>query len=123
MACIYSLVHVDLFTNKDTILQMASGSYDVHVQEIIGALIVGASVVMLCSEGNLDIRYVRQLIQSKQISYMQSVPAYLNNMLQFLRENNHSNLSTLRTLDVGGKCLILCVKNILPQICRRHQHS
>ena len=112
MACIYSLAHIYLFTSKDTMLQMASCSYDVHVQEIIGGLIAGASIVMLFSQGNLDFTYVEQVIQRKQVSYMQSVPAYLNSIVEFLRQNNHSNLSTLRTLDIGGKWFILVFKYI-----------
>jgi hypothetical protein len=70
-------------------IQMASCSYDVHVQEIIGALIVGSTIVMLCSQGNMDLEYVLTVLSEKQVSYMQSVPAYVNNMCDFLLKHNH----------------------------------
>ena len=103
MACVHTLVQVNLFTNKDTMLQMASCSYDVHVQEIIGAMIVGGSSVMLRPLGNMDLQYVMKVLHGKQISYMQNVPAYLSNMLEYLQKHNQTSSNTLRTLDVGGK--------------------
>ncbi|CAF1392096.1 unnamed protein product [Adineta steineri] len=103
MACIDSLVYINLFSNKDTMIQMASCSYDVHVQEIIGALTVGASIITLHPEGNMDIEYVINVLNKKAISYLQSVPAYVNNMLEYVEKNNSSSLSTLRTLDIGGE--------------------
>ncbi|CAF4099703.1 unnamed protein product, partial [Adineta steineri] len=103
MACVGSLVYIKLFSNKDTMMQMANCSYDVHIQEVIGALTVGASIVMLHPEGNMDIKYVVNALNEKEISYLQSVPAYVNNMLEYVKTNNASKLSNLRTLDVGGE--------------------
>ncbi|CAF4098502.1 unnamed protein product [Adineta steineri] len=102
-ACIDSLIYINLFSNKDNMIQMASCSYDVHVQEVIGGLTVGASIIMLHPEGNMDIEYVINVLNKKAISYLQSVPAYVNNMLEYVEKNNSSSLSTLRTLDIGGE--------------------
>ena len=103
IACIKSLVAMDLFTYKDTMMQMASCSYDVHVQEIVGALIVGSSIAMLRSQGNMNIEYVVSVLDEKQVSYMQTVPSYLNNMLNISSKPDISQFKTLRTLDIGGK--------------------
>ncbi|CAF3978115.1 unnamed protein product, partial [Adineta steineri] len=103
IACIDCLVYINLFAKKDTMIQMANCSYDAHVQEIIGALTVGASIIMLHPEGNMDIEYVIKLLNGKGVSYLQSVPAYVNNMLEYVEMNNASVLSTLRTLDIGGE--------------------
>ncbi|CAF4162691.1 unnamed protein product, partial [Adineta steineri] len=103
MTCIDSLVYINLFSSKDTMIQMASCSYDAHVQEIIGTLTVGATIIMLHPEGNMDIDYMIKLLNEKRISYLQSVPSYVNNMLEYVEKNNASNLSTLRTLDIGGE--------------------
>ena len=94
-------------------LQMATCSFDVHIQEIIGALIVGATTIMLRPQGNMDFEYVINMLKEKQISYLQSVPAYVNNMLDYLSKYNGSNLSTLRTLDIGGKLINLLILNII----------
>ena len=103
VACIQSLVQVNLFTENDTVLQMASCSYDVHVQEILGSLIVGCTSVMLHPHGNMDLDYVVAVVKEKQVSYMQSVPAYVGNLLNLLDEKNQNALPALRTLDIGGK--------------------
>ncbi|CAF3840785.1 unnamed protein product [Adineta steineri] len=103
MGCIDSQVYIKLFSNKDTMIQMANCSYDAHVQEIIGTLTVGATIIMLHPEGNMDIDYMIKLLNEKRISYLQSVPSYVNNMLEYVEKNNASNLSTLRTLDIGGE--------------------
>ncbi|CAF4177431.1 unnamed protein product, partial [Adineta steineri] len=99
---INAVIHVNVFTNNDTIVQMASCSFDVHVQELIGGLLAGASIVMLHPDGNMNFAYMMKLLQEKQITYLQGVPVYINNMLEFLLKYNYSNLSTLHTLDIGG---------------------
>ena len=117
--CIRSLVGIDLFTFKDTMVQMASCSYDVHVQEVIGALIVGSSIVMLRSQANIDLEYVLSVLNEKQVSYMQSVPTYLSHMINILPKYDYSQIRTLRTLDIGGKWHLKKRENVLPLFCRR----
>ena len=111
---------MELFGIKDNMLQLASCSYDVHVQEIIGGLIVGASIVMLCPQGNMDSEYVIKLMKTKQISYVQSVPAYLNNLFDCVRKQNSSDFMTLRNVDIGGKRFILFIRSTLLAFSRRH---
>jgi hypothetical protein len=84
-------------------LQMATCAFDVHVQEILGALLVGSSIAMLHPQGNMDFDYVLSVVRDKQVSHMQSVPAYLNNMLDILTKQDSSKFHTLRTIDIGGK--------------------
>ncbi|CAF4460360.1 unnamed protein product, partial [Adineta steineri] len=108
--CIQSLCYIDLLNNKDTIIQMAQCSYDVHVQEILGTLMIGATLIMLHPQGNLDIDYILRIVYEKQITYLQSVPAYLNNIDEFVLKYNKSKIFTLRNLDIGGKDFIACVE-------------
>ncbi|CAF4040459.1 unnamed protein product [Adineta steineri] len=102
LGCIQSLVDIDLFTCKDNMIQMASCSYDVHVQEIMGALIVGSTLVMLHSQGNMNLEYVLTVLDEKQVSYMQSVPTYINHMFDVSLQNDRSKFKALRTIDIGG---------------------
>lgn len=92
---------------------MASVSYDVHLQEIMGALTIGASIVMLHPEGNMDYKYVLKVIQTKQISYMQTVPAYIESMFDSIQTPDSRNLDTLRTLDIGGKHILYIVAELV----------
>jgi hypothetical protein len=64
---------------------------------------IGSSIVMLRSEGNVDFHYLLTILRQKQVSYMQCVPAYLTNLVDFLLKQNCPKLSTLRTIDIGGK--------------------
>ena len=54
----HSLIHIDTFNKNDTIVQMARCSFDIHVQEILGTLMIGATLVMLHPRGNIDFEYL-----------------------------------------------------------------
>jgi non-ribosomal peptide synthetase component E (peptide arylation enzyme) len=97
------MISMNLFTHQDIVVQMAGCSYDVHVQEIIGTLMIGATIVMLPPDSNMDVEYVLMTLEQKQVSYMQTVPAYLNNMLDVARKDDHSKLNALRIIDIGGE--------------------
>jgi hypothetical protein len=81
------------------------------VQEILGALAVGSSIITLHPQGNMDLEYVLTVLNEKQISYMQSVPAYLSNMCDFLLKNDFQKLVTLRNIDIGGKMFAIAIIN------------
>jgi non-ribosomal peptide synthetase component E (peptide arylation enzyme) len=108
---IRSLTHINLFNYNDIVVQMASCSYDSHVQEIMGAFIVGSSIVMLRPQGNMNFYYLFTMLSEKQVSYMQSVPAYLSNILDFFLKQNCGKLNALRTIDVGGKRFAYVFRN------------
>ncbi|CAF1563671.1 unnamed protein product, partial [Adineta steineri] len=95
MACIDSLVHINLFSNNDTMIQMASCSYDVHVQEIIGALTVGASIIMLHPEGNMDIEYFVAIDQEGEL--------FVGGMGVFAGYFRRDDLSAKALIDINGQ--------------------
>ncbi|CAF1082413.1 unnamed protein product [Adineta steineri] len=103
LACIDSLVRMNLFPNKGTLIQMASCSYDVHVQEIIGPLITSSTIIMLGSQGNMDLDYTSKTLNGKQVSYLSCVPSYADILLEFLQSHSISSLSSMRTVAVGGE--------------------
>ncbi|CAF1585046.1 unnamed protein product, partial [Adineta steineri] len=121
LACTASVVRLNLFTDKDTMIQMASCSYDVHAREIIGALITGSTIIMLHTQGNMDLDYMTKTLNEKQVSYLQCVPAYANALLNFIQGHSVSNLNSLRTVDIGGETstvqLIDKLYTYLPQDC------
>ena len=49
----HSLVRIDTFNKHDTVVQMTRCSFDIHVQEILGTLMGGASLVMLHPRGTI----------------------------------------------------------------------
>ncbi|CAF1549579.1 unnamed protein product, partial [Adineta steineri] len=109
---IQSLVHVDIFNKNHTIIQMARCSFDLHVQEILGALIIGATVIMLHPRGNVDFEYLSMLMENKQITFLYTVPTLLQLFLNFIKDNKTTDIMQhLRSLCTGGeRCSVQLVE-------------
>ena len=100
--CMHSFLHTDSFTEKDTVLQMARCSFDIHLQDIVGTLIIGGTVIMLQPRGNLDFDYLVGVLREKQTSYVHTVPSFLYSFFT----NNWNVTSCFRSLCSGGKPLL-----------------
>ena len=85
---------------------MARCSFDVHVQEIFGPLMIGATLVMLHPRGTLDFEYLSTILQKKQITFMQSAPSLLHRFFTFINEyKNKDSVKYLRSLFSSGKLI------------------
>ena len=94
-----SLIHINSFNKDDTAVQMARCSFDIHVQEILGILTIGASLVMLHPRGTIDFDYLTRILHKQQITYMHAVPSLLYHLFTFLEQhNNRDILKYLRSL-------------------------
>jgi acyl-coenzyme A synthetase/AMP-(fatty) acid ligase len=82
---------------------MARCSFDVHAQEIVGTLIVGATVIMLRPHGSKDLDYLLPELRRKQVTYIQMVPAFLKFFIDSCQDQSTPPLPTIRTIDMGGK--------------------
>jgi non-ribosomal peptide synthetase component F len=103
---IHSLLHVDILNKSDTIIQIARCSFDIHVQEIIGTLMIGATLVMLHPRGNIDLEYLSTIMQTKQITFFYTVPTLLQIFFDFISETKKVDaVKYLRSLCTGGKCI------------------
>ncbi|CAF1439366.1 unnamed protein product [Adineta ricciae] len=97
---IRSLICMNILTNKDTVLQMSCASNSIHIQEIIGTLIVGSAVIMLHPRGNKDVTYISNVLQQKQVSCMQTIPERFDSVLKFLLEYDCIKFNTLRNINI-----------------------
>ncbi len=105
--CIRSFVHTDSFKESDTIMQMARCSFDIRLQDIMGALIIGGTLIMLHPKGNLDFEYLTMVLKEKQTSYLHTVPSLLYNLFVFLKQTSNWNAaSCFRSLCSGGERLM-----------------
>ncbi|CAF4311925.1 unnamed protein product, partial [Adineta steineri] len=52
--CINSLAYINSLNKDDTVVQMTRCSFDIHVQEILGTLLVGGTLIMLHPGGTID---------------------------------------------------------------------
>ncbi|CAF3939589.1 unnamed protein product [Rotaria sp. Silwood1] len=109
---IRALQHIDSMNKNDTVIQMARCSFDIHVQEIIGILIIGGTLVMLCPRGNIDFEYLSMITQMKQITFFYTVPTLLQSFFNFITETQKSfTMKYLRSVCTGGeRCSVKLVK-------------
>jgi non-ribosomal peptide synthetase component F len=85
------------------VVQIARCSFDIHMQDIVGTLIVGATLVMLRPKGNMDYEYLAGVLREKRITYMHAVPTLISSFFYFLKENNHLfAVESLRSLCSSG---------------------
>ena len=102
----HSLTLIDTFTSNDTAVQMARCSFDIHVQEILGILTHGATLVMLHPRGTMDLDYLAQVLHDKQITYMHAVPSLLQSLFTLVAQTGNAHaLRYLRSLCSIGKWL------------------
>ncbi|CAF3884876.1 unnamed protein product, partial [Adineta steineri] len=102
--CIHSLVYINSFNNDDTVVQMTRCSFDIHVQEILGTLLVGGTLVMVHPGGTIDFDYLSGVLQNKQITYLHTVPSLLHSFFNFIEQNSNPNvLKHIRSLCSSGE--------------------
>ncbi|CAF4240585.1 unnamed protein product, partial [Adineta steineri] len=87
--CIHSLVYINSFNKDDTVVQMTRCSFDIHVQEILGTLLVGGTLIMLHIGGTIDFHYLSEVLQNKQITYLHTVPSLLHSCFTSVEHNNN----------------------------------
>ncbi|CAF0798785.1 unnamed protein product [Adineta steineri] len=70
-----SSVEVDALRTTDRAIQLSSCTWDVHIYEIFGILLMGGTVILLRSEqGNRNMDYLSQVIEIHQATYVCIVP-------------------------------------------------
>ncbi|CAF4029268.1 unnamed protein product [Adineta steineri] len=99
-----SLVRIDVLNKDDIVVQIARSSFDIHVQEILGALIHGATLVMLHPRGTIDFDYLSDIVHMKQVTYILLVPSLLQSFFTLIAQSSKTATSkTFRSLCTGGE--------------------
>ena len=103
-----SFVHAGVLDKRDVIIQMARCSFDNHLLSLVGTLLVGSTLVMLRPHGIMDLEYLAEVLDQKQINVMHTVPSLLNSLFHFLKENKRTSaVKWLRSLCSGGEYVFL----------------
>lgn len=87
---------------SDRVLQKTPYSFDVSVWEFFWTLGYGAQLVVAKPEGHKDPEYLRDLIQTQQVTVMHFVPSMLANMLCAV---SFSQLPSVRYVFCSGEAL------------------
>jgi len=99
----HSLIHIGALNKNDTIVQMVRCSFDTHIQDILGSLMIGATLIMLHPRGIMDFGYFSTALEKKQVTFINTVPSLFHSFFTFLKETNNSNAKkSLRSLCSGG---------------------
>ncbi|CAF3360523.1 unnamed protein product [Rotaria sp. Silwood2] len=101
---IRSISEVGILSEEDTVVQMTPCSFDGHLEDIVGTLIVGGTLVMLCPHGHMDFEYLSNVLMVHHITYMDSVPTLLAAFFSYVKGNSNIDLlRTLQTVCSGGR--------------------
>ncbi|CAF0837233.1 unnamed protein product [Rotaria sordida] len=98
-------IETHVIQTNDIVLQLASSSFDTHLEEIDGALVRGAQLILLKPGGHFDFDYVTQTIHDKKVTYIGPVPSWMDALGKFLNENRHAQerVKAVRCWYPGGK--------------------
>jgi hypothetical protein len=95
-ACIESLLRLNIMNNNDVILQTAPSTFDIHIQEILGSMILGYTLIMLHPNGNLEMDYLLSVINNKCVTYIVFVPTSTTILCEYLEAKNENISKTVR---------------------------
>ena len=105
------------FDERDVVLQLASCSFDVHLDEILSALCRGAHLVFLRPGGHLDLDYLTMVIHTHHVTFVAPVPSWLDTLCQYLRTNAYASerIKSVRWWFIGGEQLFRStIEHLLP---------
>ncbi|CAF4289989.1 unnamed protein product [Rotaria sp. Silwood2] len=106
MACMFSYRHAAILSGHDVVIQMAQCSFDVHIEECLGSLVLGSSLVLLHPEGQWDLEYLSITIQQCNITFFAVVPSIMSVLCDYLMEIRQlCRLDGIRAFDFGGEAI------------------
>ncbi|CAF4024647.1 unnamed protein product, partial [Adineta steineri] len=104
--CMSSFNDLGILTKDDTVIQMAQCTFDVHVKECLGTLLVGGSVVQLHPEGTMDYNYLSKTLQQHHITFFGVVPSVMTILYNYLIDIKQLNrLDTIRKFGFLGEAI------------------
>ncbi|CAF1671182.1 unnamed protein product, partial [Adineta ricciae] len=107
VACMTSFEQLGILTAMDVVIQVAPSSFDVHVKECIGTLMLGSSLVLLHAQGHLDINYLSKTIQQHNVTFFCIVPSHMTILSNYLAEQSeYSRLRSVRKFGFLGEAII-----------------
>ncbi|CAF4534776.1 unnamed protein product, partial [Didymodactylos carnosus] len=77
ISCINSFKIQNIFNQNDICIQIAGCSWDIHLGEILGSMILGSTLIILQSHGNLNMEYMSKTFENKQVSFVMIVPTLM----------------------------------------------
>ena len=96
---------LDLYTVQQQGLQVAACSWILHVSEILSALVVGGTLVLLRPNGHLDMAYFSETVLHQQATSITIGPGLIRTLTHYLETTQRfETFQFVRKLCVVGKC-------------------
>lgn len=98
-----SMCYENYIVESDIILQISQDTFDAHLQEILGAVLVGGTSVLLKPGGaHLNTAYLTQTISQHQVTLTNLVPSMAIALIDYLTRLNQRFSSSLRIVISTG---------------------
>ena len=98
-----SFRHLAILDSNDVVIQMAQCSFDVHVKECLGTLMLGGSLVLLHPQGQLDLDYLSTTVQRYNVTFFSVVPSLMSILFDHLIDiKQYSRLASVRSFGFLG---------------------
>ena len=78
---------LDLYTVQQQGLQVSACSWVLHVSEILSALVVGGTLVLLRPNGHLDMAYFSETVMHQQVTSITIGPSLIRALTHYLQTN------------------------------------
>ena len=105
----YAITGVELqgiMLEKDIVLQRTPVTFDMHLQDIIGCMVLGSCLVVIPQGFDRDISYILDCCEKYQVSLLSTVPTVWNALVEHGPQIKHQ-LSNLRIALSSGTFSIL----------------
>ncbi|CAF1435179.1 unnamed protein product, partial [Didymodactylos carnosus] len=104
LLCIQAYVKTNILQNSDVVIQTTGCSWDIHLKEIVGTLLIGAQIVIPKSSADMD--YLTKLIQNRTATYIHTVPTFTNMLCEYLEKNmQFDRIKTIRSFCSIGEAM------------------
>ena len=86
---------------------MSQCSFDAHILECLGTLMVGGTVILLRPRTFLDLEYLSTTFYEQQVTFLAIIPTLMTALFDYLHDTNHlERLSTIRSFGFLGKFFV-----------------
>ncbi|CAF1331148.1 unnamed protein product [Adineta steineri] len=104
LLCIDAYVKTNILQNNDVVIQTTGCSWDIHIKEVVGTLLVGAQLVI--PKSSIEMDYLTKLIQNRSITYIHTVPTFTNTLCEYLEKNmQFDRIKTIRSFCSIGEAM------------------
>jgi non-ribosomal peptide synthetase component F len=100
-----SMCHEQYILKSDILLQVSRDTFDAHIQEILGAVLVGGTCVLLSpgSGTHLNVAYLVKILRNHHVTFMNLVPSLSIALIDYVYSPKQLVSSFLRVAISTGK--------------------